>query len=147
MTSWGLWKQSDSIQVFHLFGRSVVGRPPASEGGASLVLRGWTQWPDTSGHCVPASAPVLHFNPYSTVDITASIYNGQPSTIYNGQPSTLYNGQPSTLYNGQPSTLYNEQPSIRPATHPVSASSETFLPNAFLSPTDEFLVEWTSPRR
>ena len=86
-------------------------RPPASEGGASLVLCGWTQWPDTSGHCVPASAPVPHFNPYSTVDITARIYNGQPSTLYNGQPLPLYNGQPPTLYNGQPSTLYNGQPS------------------------------------
>ena len=113
-------------------------RPPASEGDASLVLCGWTQWPDTSGHCVPASAPVPHFNPYSTVDITATIYNGQPSILYNGQPSPLlmdshpHSTMDSHLHSTMDIfTLYIEQSSIRPATHPVSASSETFLPNAF----------------
>ena len=139
---------------------AVVGRPPASEGGASLVLRGWTQWPDTSGHCVPASAPVLHFNPYSTVDITATIYNGQPSSLYNTVDSqlhstvdttaSLYNplnkyshiqlrltqGLSATIYNGQPSTLYNGQPSTLYNGQPSTASlhQSTAYPPGLPSP-------------
>ena len=89
-----------------------ISRPPASEGGASLVLHGWTQWPDTSGHCVPASAPVLHFNPYSTVDITATIYNGQPSTLTILHQSTAYPpGLPSPLPRITPSDVSHPTPS------------------------------------
>ena len=108
-------------------------RPPASEGDASLVLCGWTQWPDTSGHCVPASAPVPHFNPYSTVDITATIYNGQPSTLYNGQPLQPL-GQPSTVSLHQSTAYAPGLPSPLVRMNPADVSPRVSPPLICASP-------------